>query len=105
MFGTRVTFLKAFLFPGTFSWVPQDGYLSYFQDQDEAETYRSEADARFHHHPSSQRQLSLGCVEAVRTEVRFGVQRLWFVVVLSLASVQKFEKLYGRDRNGGAVIW
>eukprot|EP00903_Cladosiphon_okamuranus_P013952 g12976.t1 len=51
----------------------KDGYLSYFQDQEEAEVYRSkDGDSEFHHHPSSQRQLSLDCVEAVRTEEKIG---------------------------------
>lgn len=50
----------------------KDGYLSYFQDQDEAEVYRSETDSQLHHHPSSQRQLSLDCVEAVRTDEKIG---------------------------------
>ncbi|CAM9981588.1 unnamed protein product, partial [Hapterophycus canaliculatus] len=51
----------------------KDGYLSYFHDQEEAEEYRSkDGSSQFHHHPSSQRQLSLDCVEAVRTEEKFG---------------------------------
>lgn len=62
--------------------VVQDGYLSYFQDQEEAEVYRAkDGDSEFHHHPSSQRQLSLDCVEAVRTEVREGRPCVQFFVV------------------------
>ncbi|CAN0206812.1 unnamed protein product, partial [Pylaiella littoralis] len=51
----------------------KDGYLSYFHNQEEAEGFRSkDGDSEFHHHPSSQRQLSLDCVEAVRTEEKIG---------------------------------
>lgn len=59
-------------------WLPsQDGYLSYFRDQEEAEGYRSkDGSSQFHHHPSSQRQLLLDCVEAVRTEVRYAQRSL-----------------------------
>lgn len=62
LFSTRFLHVLCFM-------CAQDGYLSYFQDQEEAEVYRSETDSQLHHHPSSQRQLSLDCVEAVRTEV------------------------------------
>lgn len=66
--------------------VVQDGYLSYFQDQEEAEVYRSkDGDSEFHHHPSSQRQLSLDCVEAVRTEVRGGRGGRWYVCVCAFS--------------------
>ncbi|CAM9932078.1 unnamed protein product, partial [Ectocarpus sp. 8 AP-2014] len=60
----------------------KDGYLSYFQDQEEAEGYRSkEGGSQFHHHPSSLRQLSLDCVEAVRTEEK--IRPLVFRVISS----------------------
>ena len=62
----------------------QDGNLSYFHDQDEAEAFRSEADSQLHHHPSSQRQLSLDCVEAVRTEV---CMLVWFSCSLTMCVV------------------
>lgn len=48
----------------------QDGYLSYFRDQEEAEAHRSDKDSQMRHHPSSQRQLAMETVEAVRTEVK-----------------------------------
>lgn len=67
----------------------QDGYLSYFQDQEEAEGYRSkEGGSQFHHHPSSLRQLSLDCVEAVRTEVLSACGWLFFANVVTLYMIR-----------------